>query len=154
MSSPVVKSSAPVQRIATPVSFLVHTCVCYGFYTCVVSVRLNGTAISDRAVIFHHEVERSTQERNFVCLQFNTTGVSWHYPNGAAVVPFIGSSSPNDDYLQLPLQTDVFLIRNKDAVDINPLNNGLWTCRLGDEFVPVGIYHRGGKCCCCVLQLA
>ena len=68
---------------------------------------------------------------------------SWHYPNGTAARPLATST---DDYLQIQIRTDVDLIRNKDAVDINPLNNGLWTCRLGDEFVPVGIYQRNGKC--------
>ena len=113
------------------------------------SVRLNGTAISDRAVIFHHEVENTAQNRNLVC-QSNTSVVSWHYPNGTAVGPFIGGSE-NDDYLQFqltPNARDVFLIRNIDPVDID---NGLWTCRLGEEFVPVGIYQKGGKCYCCVL---
>ena len=112
---------------------------------CVVSVHWNGTTISDGVVIFHDEVAVLVQNRNLMC-QSSTTVASWHYPNGTAVALFIGGSA-NEDYLQLPLQTDVDLIRNKaDAIDINPLNNGLWTCQLGDEFVPVGIYQRGGKC--------
>ena len=106
------------------------------------SVRFNGSNISDRAVIFHDEVARTFRDSNLMC-QSSTTGASWHYPNGTAVAPF-GPST--DEYVQFQFQTDVDLIRNKDAVDINPLSNGLWTCRLGDEFVPVGIYHRGGKC--------
>ena len=74
--------------------------------------------------------------------QSSTTVASWHFPNGTAVAPLATST---DDYLQIQIRTDVYLIRNKDAVDINPLNNGLWTCRLRDEFVPVGIYHREGR---------
>ena len=93
-------------------------------------------------VIFHVEVARFFRDSNLIC-QSSTTVASWHYPNGTAVGPLATST---DDYLQFQLQTYADLIRNKDAVDINPLNNGLWTCRLGDEFVPVGIYQRGGKC--------
>ena len=106
-------------------------------------VRLNGSTINDRAVIFHDEVARTFRNSNLIC-QSSTTVASWHYPNGTAVAPL--GPSTDDDYLQLQLQTDVYLIRNKDTADINPLNNGLWTCRLGNEFVPVGIYQRNGKC--------
>ena len=114
------------------------------FYSITVSVNFNDATINDRAVIFHDEVANFVSDSNLLC-QSSTTVASWHYPNGTAVGSAMGGSE-NEDYLQLPLQTDVLLVRNKDAVDINPLNNGLWTCRLGDEFVPVGIYHRRGKC--------
>ena len=107
------------------------------------SVRFNGSNISDRAVIFHNEISRTFRESNLRC-QSSTTVASWHYPNGTAVAPLATST---DDYLQIQTQIGSVLIRNKvNAADINPLNNGLWTCRLGDEFVPVGIYQRGGKC--------
>ena len=115
------------------------------YCTCAVSVRWSGAAVSDRsrAVIFHDEVAGLLRDGNYVIYRSSTTVASWHYPNGTAVAPLADS---NDDYLQHPFHTDLDLIRNKDPVDINPLNNGLWTCRLGDDFVPVGIYQRGGKC--------
>ena len=91
-------------------------------------------------MIFHDDVARYFPDSNLMCLS-NTTGASWHYPNGT-VVGQIGASS--DDYVQIPVQTDVDLLRNKDVTEINPLNNGLWTCRLGDLFIPVGIYPRRG----------
>ena len=104
------------------------------------SVRWNGTVVRNRPVIFHDDVARYFPDSNLMCLS-NTTGASWHYPNGT-VVGQIGASS--DDYVQIPIQTDVDLLRNKDLAEINPLNNGLWTCRLGDLFIPIGIYLRGG----------
>ena len=104
------------------------------------SVRWNGTAVSDRAVIFHDDVARSFSTSNLMC-QSNTTVASWHYPNGTAVGP---RNASDDDYVQIQIQRDVDLLRNKDVTEINPLNNGLWTCRLGDFIFPIGIYLRGG----------
>ena len=103
-------------------------------------MRWNGTAVGNRAVIFHDDVARYFPDSNLMC-QSNTTGASWHYPNGT-VVGQIGAIS--DEYVQIPVQTDVDLLRNKDVTEINPLSNGLWTCRSGDLFIPIGIYLRGG----------
>ena len=103
-------------------------------------MRWNGTAVRDRDVIFHDEVARFVLDSNMMC-QSSTAGISWHYPNGTVVGPL---GADRDDYVQIPIQTDMDLLRNKDATEINPLNNGLWTCRLGDSFIPVGIYLRGG----------
>ena len=106
-------------------------------------MRWNGNAVRDRDVIFHDEVSRSILDSNLMC-QSSTTVPNWHYPNGTVVGPF---DANRDDYVQIPIpqQGDVDLLRNKDASEINPLNNGLWTCRLGDLFIPVGIYLRRGK---------
>ena len=101
------------------------------------SVRWNDTAVGNHDVIFHDEVPRFFPDSNLMCLS-NTTGASWHYPNGQ-----IGANS--DDYVQIPIHTDVDLLRNKDLAEINPLNNGFWTCRLGDLFIPIGIYLRRGN---------
>ena len=111
------------------------------------SVRWNGNAISNRDVIFHDEVSTSILDSDLVC-QSNTTVPNWHYPNGTVVGPF---DANRDDYVQIPIpqQGDVDLLRNKDASEINPLNNGLWTCRLGDLFIPVGIYPRRGEYIIC-----
>ena len=106
----------------------------------IVSVRWNGTAVGNHDLIFHEDVPRFFPDSNLMC-QSNTAGASWHYPNGTVVGPF-GANS--DDYVQIPDQTDVDLLRNKNSTEINPLNNGLWTCRLGDLFILVGIYLRGG----------
>lgn len=107
------------------------------------SVRWNGTALRDREVIFHEDVSRSFSDSNLMC-QSDTTGASWHYPNGTVVGPF--NAGDDHDYVQISVQTDMDLIRNRDAAEINPLgNNGLWTCRLGAWFIPVGIYLRGGN---------
>ena len=111
------------------------------------SVSWNGSAVSNRDVIFHDEVSKSTLDSNLIC-QSSTTVPNWHYPNGTVVGPF---SANRDDYVQIPIpqQRDVDLLRNKDAAEINPLNNGLWTCRLGDLFIPVGIYPRRGEYIIC-----
>ena len=105
------------------------------------SLSWNGTTVSAPILIFHDEVARSTRESDLIC-ESNTTVASWNYPNGTTVAPLADIS---DDYVQFQFRTFADLIRNKDAADISPLNNGVWTCQLGDMFVSAGIYQRGGK---------
>ena len=101
---------------------------------------LLGVPVADRKLLYHNEIPAEVAQDE-VSLSCRSAGASWHYPNGSTVAQF----NPNRGYItQITIGTDSRLIRSVDTEVPTEANlNGLWTCRLNNEAIPLGIYQSG-----------
>ena len=109
-------------------------------YIPLVSVVLLGVPVADRKLLYHNEIPTSVA-RDEMSLSCRSAEASWHYPNGSTVAQF----NPNRGYItQITIGMDSRLRRNVLAeVPTEADLNGLWTCLLNNEAIPLGIYQSG-----------
>ena len=120
----------------------------------IVTVTWNGTSITGPVLIYQDELvvdnrasptATPTRDGTLICTSRDQHSVNWHVPDRV--------SSATDDFRQIRTESGVtpsvsrLSALREDVSRDDDVTNGLWTCRLNEEFstsIPVGIYGRGG----------
>ncbi len=121
-------------------------------------VTWNGTNVTGPELIYHDEVIQDGDSPPYtvgnpnrpgalVCRSETDDAIDWWWPHNFSVVEPVN----NRGFHQVKEQNGTISRVSRTtfynvAADNTPNRNGLWTCRLGDYWFPVGLFYReGGK---------